>query len=210
MAVKNKMHGKKTYSFTLVLADVPEITQQVEDALFEAGCDDTLLGNRDGVTYLDFDRDANNLQEALQSAIRDVRKAGFTAIRIEPDDLVNASEIARRVNRSRESVRQLVTGVRGPGGFPPPMSSVTKSSPLWRWTEVVKWFADKRITKEIAFVEAEAEAIRKINAILEMSRSVDNLSEVQRLWNILVGATRKTKISAHKLEAIRRRDTVLR
>ncbi|MFQ5845167.1 MAG: GTPase RsgA, partial [Planctomycetota bacterium] len=60
--------------------------------------------------------------------------------RVEPDDLVTASEIARRARRSRQSIQQLVEGTRGPGGFPPPVSSLTKRSPIWRWAEVAQWF----------------------------------------------------------------------
>jgi hypothetical protein len=201
------MYSKKTYSFTLVLADVPEITGQVEDSLFEAGCDDTLLGNRDGVTYLDFDREASSLKEAIQSAIRDVFKAGFRAIRIEPDDLVNAAEIARRVKRTRESIRQIVTGARGPGGFPPPVSSVTNTSPLWRWTEVAKWFADKKIAKTAMFIEADS--IRKINALLEMSRVVADLKEVENLWHSLIVIKNISPRSAKTVKVKRRRQRAL-
>ena len=130
------------HSFTLILGDVPEITAAVEDALFEAGCDDATLGTRSGVTYLDFDRAASPCEKAIQSAIRDVRRAGFVVVRVEPDDLVTAAEIARRTSRSRESIRQLIRGRRGAGGFPIPVSGVTATSPLWRWLEVADWLTE--------------------------------------------------------------------
>ena len=171
------------YSFTLVLAHVPEITREIEDSLFEAGCDDALLGSRDGIAYLDFDRVADSLQEAVHSAIRDVRKAGLTVARIEPDEFINASEIARRLRRTRESVRKLVAGTRGPGRFPPPVSSVTKASPLWRWSEVAQWVAENNIAK--SNVLREAAVIRKINALLEIQQVVGSLSEVQRMWHTI-------------------------
>ena len=107
-----------------------------------------LLGSRGGVVYLDFDREADSLQAAVSSAIRDVRKAGYRVSRIEPDEFINASEIARRLRRSRESVRKLVAGSRGPGRFPPRVSSVTKASPLWRWSEVAQWVAENSIAKK--------------------------------------------------------------
>jgi len=47
-----------------------------------------------------------------------------TVVRVEPDDLVSAAEIARRVGRSRESIRQLGGGLRGPGGFPAPLARI--------------------------------------------------------------------------------------
>src|SRR5437660_5119090 len=104
------------HEFTLILHGFSELTDDVEDRLFEAGCDDALLGVLDGTPFLDFTREASSLKDAILSAIRDVAKAGFEVVRIEPDDLVSAAEIARRAGRSRESIRQLRTAERGPGG----------------------------------------------------------------------------------------------
>src|SRR6185312_14822579 len=67
---------KKTYSFTLIYTGADDLTQGLCDALFEAGCDDALLGLRDGLITLDFDREAATYQEALQSAIRNVDESG--------------------------------------------------------------------------------------------------------------------------------------
>jgi hypothetical protein len=47
--------------------------------LYEAGCDDALIGMRDGVAFADFIREANSFTEAIQSAIRDVERAGVGA-----------------------------------------------------------------------------------------------------------------------------------
>jgi hypothetical protein len=183
MVVLTATSDNMNYSFTLILAGAPEITPEAEDSLFEAGCDDALLGSRDGVVYLDFDRAAKSLQAAIQSAIRDVRKAGLGVARIEPDEFVNASEIARRMHRTREGVRKLIAGTRGPGRFPPPVSSVTKASPLWRWSEVAAWLADNSVTEGSPLPEATV--IRKINALLEMQRVVGSLSEVERMWRTM-------------------------
>jgi hypothetical protein len=131
------------YEFTLVLSGISELTPEVEDAVFAAGCDDAMLGMRDGVPFLDFSREAASYQDAVLSAIKDVEKAniGANVVRVEPDDLVTASEIARRLNRSRESVRQLVSGLRGPGNFPQPIAGLKARSPIWRWIDVYQWVA---------------------------------------------------------------------
>jgi hypothetical protein len=180
------MSKQKTYTFTLILAGIPEVTQEIEDLLFEAGCDDALLGSRDGVSYLDFDRAGDGLEATVKSAILDVHRAGLKVARVEPDELVNAAEIARRIKRTRESVRQLVAGTRGPGGFPPPVSSVTRSSPLWRWSEVARWFTEhQRVGNGSATdpsVLESAETIGKLNAVLEMRRLTSSLREVQSIW----------------------------
>jgi hypothetical protein len=53
----------KTYEFTLVLESSGGISDQMEDPLFEAGCDDAILSFRNVIAYLDFDREAENLDK---------------------------------------------------------------------------------------------------------------------------------------------------
>ncbi len=60
-----------SHEFTLILNQNPE---PHADALYEAGCDDALLGRTNGVFYAAFDRDAPTLADAVLSAIRDVEK----------------------------------------------------------------------------------------------------------------------------------------
>jgi hypothetical protein len=67
------------YNFTLLIEDATEVTEQIENSVFEAGCDDALLFSRDGRVYLDFAREAPNRAEAVASALRDVATAGFRA-----------------------------------------------------------------------------------------------------------------------------------
>jgi hypothetical protein len=70
-----KMKGsQKIYQFTLVLKNVDENTTDLEDSLFEAGCDDALINFRNGTVYLDFDRKAHFLDDAVIDAIRDVEQ----------------------------------------------------------------------------------------------------------------------------------------
>ena len=46
------------------------------DAFYEAGCDDALIGIRDGIAYADFCREADSFPQALLSAMQDVQTAG--------------------------------------------------------------------------------------------------------------------------------------
>jgi hypothetical protein len=73
----------KTYSFTLILAGVTEITVAMADALFEAGCDDATAGSCEGIVSIDFDREAESLGKAIGSAITDVERAGFAVARVD-------------------------------------------------------------------------------------------------------------------------------
>jgi|LGOV01.1.fsa_nt_gb predicted DNA-binding transcriptional regulator AlpA len=167
----------KTYTFTLVLSGFSELREDMEDRLFESGCDDALLSFRDGVPYLDFDREAETLREAILSAIINVEGAGIGAcvIRVEPDELVTASEIAERTGRSRESIRLLAAGKRGQGGFPPPLRGMKSRTRLWHWGEVALWLAQRECDLAAPLVE-EAHAIAAINGALELRRHAPDSS----------------------------------
>jgi hypothetical protein len=197
------------HEFTLILAGPVKIDRQTEDALFEAGCDDALLGSRDGVVFLDFARTADSFSEAVSTAIRDVRTAGFDVLRVEPDDLVSASEIARRTKRTRQSIRQLSTGARGPGGFPPPFARLKSTSPLWRWTDIAKWFSDHSVgsrNRDAANSFEQAETIGRVNAVLEAQRLMEGLPQVRIVWRSLrpQSANRKrTKVVVKKQRGLR-------
>ena len=77
----------RTYEFRVVLA-AGEVTKDDCDALYEAGCDDGTVVTRDAVTYVAFDREAESLEDAIQSATAQVRAAGFDVARVEMDAIV--------------------------------------------------------------------------------------------------------------------------
>ena len=65
-----------TYHFTVILAGVDEISEDLAEALFEAGCDDGSPWSSRGVAAVVFDREAESIIQAVRSAIADVQKAG--------------------------------------------------------------------------------------------------------------------------------------
>ena len=71
------------YEFTLVLKGAPELTEEIADRLFESGCDDGSPGTCDGVFSIDFHRTASTLEEAINSAIGNVKSAGYEVERVE-------------------------------------------------------------------------------------------------------------------------------
>jgi hypothetical protein len=73
----------RIYEFTMILSGVSELTVEMADALFEAGCDDASPGSRDGIVFIGFDREASSLGDAIGSAVNDVARAGFAVARIE-------------------------------------------------------------------------------------------------------------------------------
>ena len=176
-----------TYNFVLVLSGVSEPDARLEDALFEAGCDDAILAFRKSIAYLEFDRRAANLEGAILSSVRDVERADsrITVVRVEPGDLVNASEIARRIQVTREYVRLLVQGQRGEGDFPAPQSGITGKTLVWSWAEVLRWMSQHAMLEDKSLVDA-AVTIRDMNDALEvrkdpeiMDRRLKYLRELQ-------------------------------
>lgn len=73
------------YDFTVVLKDSPELTEELADKLFAAGCDDGSPGLCAGITSIDFHRDASSLEEAIRSAVANVSAAGCVVARVEID-----------------------------------------------------------------------------------------------------------------------------
>ena len=120
------------HEFILHLTSPP--TDDQLDLLFDAGCcDDGLPGTTDGDGVISFDREAETLVAAVTSAITQAESVpGVIVTRVSPDELVTAKEIAERWGRSRESVRMLSAGRRGPGDFPAPAARAGRRSPLWR------------------------------------------------------------------------------
>jgi len=170
------------YEFTLILSGVSDVTGEMESAVFEAGCDDALLGVQNGAVFLDFHRDADSPMNAIATAVADVTDAGFEIERIEPDDLVSAADIARRTNRSRTSIMQLRKGQRGPGGFPNPVTCARGRTPVWRWSSVADWFARHELIVQNYDVQY-ARTIAFVNAAIDISRITlpDRQSEVKEI-----------------------------
>jgi hypothetical protein len=77
----------KTHTFTLVLTGVAEITPELADTLYEATQGDIELNMRDGVAFVEFERTADNLRDAITTAIREVEEAavGVRVVRVESE-----------------------------------------------------------------------------------------------------------------------------
>jgi hypothetical protein len=65
-----------TYEFVVTLAKGAEHSDELVEALFEAGCDDGSVWSRGVVVQIGFSREAESLEAAIRSAIGDVQKAG--------------------------------------------------------------------------------------------------------------------------------------
>jgi predicted nucleic acid-binding protein len=131
---------------------------------------------RSGVSIVELERGAAPFADAVLDAIREVeRPGGVRVVRVEPDELVTASAIARRLGRSRQSIAQLVAGERGPAGFPVPAVWIDGKSRLWRWTDVAEWFAVAG-RGSVVIDRVAAEFLAMLNGELQARRHRERLA----------------------------------
>jgi hypothetical protein len=158
----------REHEFVLVLSGVTELNSTVMDALFNAGCDDSTPSIRFGRVFLSFAREARSFKDAVFSAIRDVKKAeiGAEVLYVDDCNLVSQSDIARRIDRTRQQVQQYVSGTRGPGNFPAPVCDLADGHPLWQWCEVSYWLWQNAIIGED--VLNESRVVAAINSVLDL------------------------------------------
>ena len=167
------------YEFTLVIeGDLSD--ESIIRSLFDAGCDDATFGVTGGSAYGEFVREGMTFADAVLSAVHQVDSVPtLRAIRIEPDDIVTMAEIAARWDRTRESVRLLISGQRGAGGFPAPLTHGRKRGRLWRWSDVVTWSGGSPEAHEAAAFTAAA------NAALELRHRLPQVGDARSAKEIL-------------------------
>jgi hypothetical protein len=72
-----------SWDFTVVLKGVEEMSDELANALYEAGCDDGTVGSSCGVASVSFSRESHTLQQAIASAVADIRRAGCEVDRVQ-------------------------------------------------------------------------------------------------------------------------------
>lgn len=128
------------YIFTLKyqLADHgSDLDALVERLVGAFGCDDALVGvGQSGRLALEFSREADSAEEAIRSALADVKSAipGARLIEVSPD-LVGLTDVADIVGVSRQAMRKLMIAHRG--AFPMPVHEGSAS--IWHLAEVLDW-----------------------------------------------------------------------
>jgi hypothetical protein len=170
-----------SYTFILRFLSVQRSAEELSIQIYERIEDASLMGpDGDGSFLLEFDRRATSLPRALTAALHELLRVLPEAIvlRIEDDDLATMADIAKRSGRTPESIRLLVNGRRGPGGFPPAAGRLDARTKVWRWADVAHWFVQALgeplpETSDSAFLQA-------FNDALEIRRLAHRLGKPQR------------------------------
>ena len=152
------------FEFSIIASGLDPQDPNFETQFLEVGCDDATISYQRGHIIVDFSREANSIEVAMDTAVRDVLSVGAKVERVEPDPLVSLSDIADRSGKTRQAISLFAQGTRR-AGFPAPIARVTSSSPLWDWAEVAEWFHQNgHLSGEV--VKA-ARALTAINASLD-------------------------------------------
>lgn len=155
------------YSFTIITDDHGG-SEEIAERLYPS-CLDACVGESDFIVSIGFDRKARTFMDAAGSAIADLAAGGCRAIRIKSNDIVSLPEIARKTKRTRESVRLLIAGRRGPGSFPATAyPDQRETMRLWHWPDVERWFA--AYEKRAPVLEDHADDVATINAALAFAK----------------------------------------
>lgn len=124
-----------------VIMNELELTDDVIDVLFRS-LPASVPSSMNGVVKITCPVEASDAEAAAFQLIEELHDMFPSAVPVRLDqDLVSIPDIAERTDRSRESVRLLVDGRRGPGGFPAPVGIVGDSIRVWPWAAVLGWFA---------------------------------------------------------------------
>lgn len=159
------------YEFVLKygLPDENADSSQYLDALFETGCDDATIGvGKKGAIALEFVREAASADEAVLSAIRDVKKAipDGELIEVSPD-LVTPTEIASVIGCSRQNIQKIIANPKK--RFPNPIHQ-SSAGGIWHLEPVLRWFMEDGISinknlLEIAEISMTANLIHQTQKV---------------------------------------------
>ncbi len=124
------------------LAEQDDDLDALVELLGAAGCNDALVGvGQRGRLALEFSREADSAEEAVRTALADVKRVVPTARLIEASpDLVGLTDVADLVGISRQAMRKLMLAHRAT--FPMPVHDGSTS--LWHLAEVLDWLQARR------------------------------------------------------------------
>lgn len=125
----------KSFAFRIRLRD--RLTDSDADRLYAGIDEEVAVEEGPKGHFVGFEREAESFLGAVLDANNEVIGLGFEPLAVE-DELVSMADIAERTGRTRQSVSMLVSGQRGPGGFPRPAAGNVRS-PLWHWVDVAAW-----------------------------------------------------------------------
>lgn len=154
----------KKYNFDIVVGGIKIINDddlfEISDALYEAGCADAHPAAYNGTLYINFNRNAENYEKAVLSAISNIESVeGLQCLSVDIGDMVSLSDAAELAGTTKASLSRYSNGSRGKGNFPTPILRVDSNRPLWAWSDIADWLEknnsiDKDIVRQARITSA--------------------------------------------------------
>lgn len=164
------------------------------DALGAAGLDDATVADIRGEWVVLIDHVAPSYVDAVMSAVATIESVPECAVlRVEPEDLVSAGEIAARCRKTRQWVHQRANGSRGAGDFPNPFYGAGGMA-RWRWADIERYIAADASAGSDD-LQAEAVFLEALNAALALRnrmRRLDDLSRSRDAQRVVEAVLRET------------------
>jgi len=149
----------KVYHFSVLIRDARMDGEDLEDRLFAADCDDALVCGYNQSVYLEFEREASCAELAIESALDNIRAAGFSDLVVQESGVAALSEMAARAGMTRAALSQYALNKRGDGHFPGPVYGVATGSALYSWREVATWLYQQGKLDESAYEVANVQSL---------------------------------------------------
>ena len=164
------------FKLTYKLPDDLKDDEHVMRCLGEQGCTDALVGlGTAGLVCLEFVREAPNAEEAIRSALEDVKGALPNARLVEAGpDFVGLTDVAELVGLTRQNIRKL--WLNNEAVFPAPVHAGAAS--VWHLAQVLQFLREKRYDVEHR-VQDVAQVTMKLNIARQKSMVSD--ADLERL-----------------------------
>lgn len=148
------MSNSQAFELRLRLGDLSE---EVEDRIAEQL--DGAVSHFDGVAYVTLCQDASDGVAAAHEAIAAVVEVGAVVMAVDPD-FVTRSEIAERLDASRQAVALWAAGQRQ-SAVPFPKPVIQAGATLWCWSDVAAWAraAEKNVDGDVQLLSADEIAV---------------------------------------------------
>jgi len=188
------------YNFTLSLSGVQSKTEGLADAIYDHGCDDALVFYHRSSVYVEFDREAESLHQAIKSAVYHIESANIGAFAISVDSvLVGLSDVAELSDATRQAITFLKNGSCGKEDFPDQTLRISGQSSLLDWSEVACWLnncdrlgnIDKSTRERLVL---NAKTLSKWNLALRL-RALQNLEDIDAIEKIAHSLPKPNKLN---------------
>ncbi len=168
--MRNKVMNEYQFELTFKLPEGDDPDQYFE--ALETSCSDAIVGTgQSGYMAFDFTREANSSEEAIYSALKDVRDVIKNAILIEASpDLVGITDVANILEVSRQYMRKLMGELKAKS--PEPVHQGT--TVIYHLSEILKSLQDSNKRKiEIPLLDI-SETNRKLNLYKQLLSTTDD------------------------------------